>query len=125
MIILIGIEETAIETIRIVKGISDLMNQYKVNMRSLFGKTYKHELLNNLFLHPYTKIEYMERDMMVERRTASKYLNMIVNQGLLKKEKIGNVNYYINVGLVSLFINHTELSNNTPVIESVHNIQST
>ena len=101
------------------------MNQYKVILRPLFEKQYKHELLNNLFFHPYTKIEYMERDMMVERRTASKYLNMIVNQGLLKKEKIGNVNYYINVGLVSLFINHTELSNNTPVIESVHNTQST
>lgn len=125
MFILIGIEETAIETIRLVKGISDLMNQYKVILRPLFEKQYKHELLNNLFFHPYTKIEYMERDMMVERRTASKYLNMIVNQGLLKKEKIGNVNYYINVGLVSLFINHTELSNNTPVIESVHNTQST
>ena len=125
MFILIDIEETAIETIRLVKGISDLMNQYKVILRPLFEKQYKHELLNNLFFHPYTKIEYMERDMMVERRTASKYLNMIVNQGLLKKEKIGNVNYYINVGLVSLFINHTELSNNTPVIESVHNTQST
>ena len=68
-----------------------------------------HNLLNNLFFHPYTKIEFMERDMMVERRTASKYLDMIVNAGLLHKEKIGKVNYYINVGLIDLFLNHAEL----------------
>lgn len=119
LFILKGIEETSIETIRLVKGISNLMNQYKNILRPLFDKQYKHELLNNLFFHPYTKIEFMERDMMVERRTASKYLNMIVDAGLLHKEKIGNVNYYINVGLVNLFLNHSNSDNNFPTIESI------
>ena len=120
LFILKGIEITSIETIRLVKGISELMNQYKSVLRPLFDKQYKHELLNNLFFHPYTKIEFMERDMMVERRTASKYLNMIVEAGLLHKEKIGNVNYYINVGLVNLFLNHSITdNNNTPTIESI------
>ena len=90
LFILKGVEETALETIRLVKGISDLMSQYKIVLRKLFEKQYKHELLNNLFFHPYTKIEYMERDMMVERRTAAKYLDKMVNAGLLHKEKIGN-----------------------------------
>lgn len=120
LFILKGIEITSIETIRLVKGISELMNQYKSVLRPLFDKQYKHELLNNLFFHPYTKIEFMERDMMVERRTASKYLNMIVEAGLLHKEKIGNVNYYINVGLVNLFLNHSITDNNNiPTIESI------
>ena len=120
LFILKGIEITSIETIRLVKGISELMNQYKSVLRPLFDKQYKHELLNNLFFHPYTKIEFMERDMMVERRTASKYLNMIVETGLLHKEKIGNVNYYINVGLVNLFLNHSITDNNNiPTIESI------
>ena len=114
-----GIEETATETISLVKGISDLMNHYKTILRPLFDKQYKHELLNNLFFHPYTKIEFMVRDMMVERR-ASRYLNMIVDAGLLHKEKIGKVNYYINTGLINLFLNHTELpKDNVPMIESV------
>lgn len=126
LFILKGIEETATETIRQVKGISDLMNHYKNILRPLFNKQYKHELLNNLFFHPYTKIEFMERDMMVERRTASKYLDMIVKAGLLHKEKIGKTNYYINIGLINLFLNHVELSkDNAPVIESVsHTIQA-
>ena len=59
LFILKGVEETALETIRLVKGISDLMSQYKIVLRKLFEKQYKHELLNNLFFHPYTKIEYI------------------------------------------------------------------
>lgn len=120
MFILKGVEETAAETIILVKGISDLMNRYKSILRPIFEKTYRHELLNNLFFHPYTKIEYIQRDMLVERKTASKYLNKIVEVGLLQKERIGKVNYYINVGLMDLFLNHNKTSlENTPSIESV------
>lgn len=120
MFILKGVEETAAETIILVKGISDLMNRYKSILRPIFEKTYRHELLNNLFFHPYTKIEYIQRDMLVERKTASKYLNKIVEVGLLQKERIGKVNYYINVGLMDLFLNHNQTSlENTPSIESV------
>lgn len=126
LFILKGIEETATETISLVKGISDLMNNYKYILRPLFDKQYKHELLNNLFFHPYTKIEFMVRDMRVERRTASRYLNMIVNTGLLHKEKIGKVNYYINTGLINLFLNHTQVpKDNVPIIESVSSTMNT
>ena len=95
------------------------MIKYKNILRPIFEKQYKHELLNNLFFHPYTKIEYMEKDMMVERRTASKYLDKIVQTGLLHKEKIGTVNYYINVELIKLFMNHSEAVNDAPTIESI------
>lgn len=117
--ILKGVEETAVETIRLVKGISKLMNDYKAVLRPLFGKQYKHELINNLFFHPYTKIEFMERDLMLNRKTVAKYLDVIVDSGLLRKEKIGRENYYINIQLVDLFINHAELTEDTPVIESI------
>ncbi len=119
MFILKGIEETATETIRLIKGISELMSRYKSILRPLFEKQYKHELINNLFFHPYTKIEFMERDMMVERRTASKYLNKIVDAGLLHKEKIHKENYYINVGLMNLFLNHADIPKEVPLIESI------
>ena len=60
-----GIEETATQTIALIKQISNLMYKYKNKLRPIFGRQYKHELLNNLFFHPYTKIEYMQNDMMV------------------------------------------------------------
>lgn len=111
LFILKGVEETAIETIRLVKSISALMAKYKNILKPLFGKQYKHELLNNLFFHPYTKIEFMERDMLVQRKTAAKYLDTIVSEtGLLKKQKLGRSNYYINTELMELFIFRAENS---------------
>lgn len=102
--VLRGVEETATQTIELVKGISRLMAEYKEKLRPAFGRLYKHELLNNLFFHPYTKIEYVERDMMVTRNTATSYLNKIVDMGLLSKVKMGKSNYYINDQLVDLFV---------------------
>ena len=97
-----GVEETASNAIALVKGISNLMKEYKKSLRPLFGKQYKHELLNNLFFHPYTKIEFVERDMQIGRKTATKYLDMIVNAGLLQKIKLGVSNYYVNIRLMNL-----------------------
>ena len=105
LFVLKGVERTATETISLVKGISRLMAEYKNILRPLFGKQYKHELLNNLFFHPYTKIEFVERDMMVQRKTASKYLDMIVGTGLLQKVKMGTSNYYVNLKLMELLAN--------------------
>lgn len=117
-----GVEETAIETIRLVKSISALMAKYKSILKPLFEKQYKHELINNLFFHPYTKIEFMERDMAVQRKTAAKYLDTIVQEtGLLQKQKLGRSNYYINTELIELFMlrggNDNDVEN---VIESVN-----
>lgn len=105
LFVLKGVERTATETISLVKGISHLMAEYKNILRPLFGKQYKHELLNNLFFHPYTKIEFVERDMMVQRKTASKYHDMIVGTGLLQKVKMGTSNYYVNIKLMELLAN--------------------
>ena len=121
LFILKGVEETAEETIRLIKGMSLLMAEYKNILRPLFGRQYKHELLNNLFYHPYTKIEFIQQDMLVQRKTATKYLDMIVETGLLEKVKIKHTNYYMNVRLIELFMNH-ELpvaDKNIEIIESV------
>lgn len=121
LFILKGVEETAEETIRLIKGMSLLMAEYKNILRPLFGRQYKHELLNNLFYHPYTKIEFIQQDMLVQRKTATKYLDMIVETGLLEKVKIKHTNYYMNVRLIELFMNH-ELpvaDKNIDIIESV------
>ena len=104
-----GIEVTANETVILVQEIKKLMQDYKQKMRPLFGSKYNHELLNNLFRHPYTKIEYIMRDLEVTRQTASKYLDELVDYNLLEKLRIGNSNYYINQQLVDLFINQADL----------------
>ena len=115
LFILKGVEETSIETTAMIKAISKMMADYKAVLKPLFGTTYKHELLNNLFFHPYTKIEFVCNDMGVQRKTGAKYLDMIVGAGLLNKIKIGRENYYINKRLFELFLNHSEAVNTEDV----------
>lgn len=119
-----GVEETAEETIRLIKGISKLMAEYKSILRPLFGRPYKHELLNNLFKHPYTKIEFIQQDLLIQRKTATKYLDMIVETGLLEKVKIKHTNYYMNVRLIELFMNH-QLPTADKNVEMVESVSST
>lgn len=116
-----GVEETSQYTIELINGISTLMQKYKNIIRPQFGKKYKHELLNNLFFHPYTKVDYFMRDMMVARNTATKYLDDIVEMGLLDKVRRGKENYYINTGLVDLFVTKGQYptSDETIVTESL------
>ena len=115
LFILKGVEETSIETTAMIKAISKMMADYKAVLKPLFGTTYKHELLNNLFFHPYTKIEFVCHDMGVQRKTGAKYLDMIVAAGLLNKIMIGRENYYINERLFELFLNYSESVNTEDV----------
>src|SRR5690606_27558188 len=57
-----GVEETAKETIELILNIKDLMLDYKHRLRDNY-KFYSQELLNNLFKHPYTRIEFVVNDL--------------------------------------------------------------
>ena len=98
------------------------MDDYKRIMRPAFGSKYNHDLLNSLFYHPYTKIGHIEVNMQISRQTASRYLEKLVELGLLQKEKMWKENYYINTKLMNLFIEfgQYEISDNDNSIESVH-----
>jgi Fic family protein len=92
----------ALDTISLIAAIRELMGDYKHRIREQY-KFYSQDLLNNLFCHPYTKIEFLERDLGVTRQTASKYLDELSLGGFLFKEKVGNHNFYINEPLFALF----------------------
>ncbi|MEM6801911.1 MAG: Fic/DOC family N-terminal domain-containing protein [Bacteroidota bacterium] len=98
-----SVEKTSFQSIELIKAIRDLMQSYKIQIRSNY-KFYSHELLNNLFKHPYTKIEFVEEELGVSRITAANYLNALAKDGLLLKAKLGKSNYYINESLVSLLV---------------------
>lgn len=96
-----GIEKTSRETIELIIQIKELMMEYKHKLRDNY-KFYSQDLLNNLFKHPYTKIEFIVNDLNVSRITAANYLNKLAEDGILKKERIGTGNYYINEKLFNL-----------------------
>ena len=67
-------------------------------------KFYSQDLINSLFLHPYTKIDFIQRDLQVSRLTAAKYLESLVQGGFVRKQKVGRTNYYINVALNKMLL---------------------
>jgi len=99
-----GVEQTARQTIELIEEIKVLMMNYKHRIRQNLPKIYSQDLLNNLFRHPYTKIEFVMNDLKVTRLTATKYLSQLVERGLLEKQKVGRSNYYINTPLCDLFV---------------------
>ncbi len=101
MYMLDAVEHTARETIAQIKKIRTLMDEYKKLLRTRY-KFYSHELLANLFKHPYTKIEFIQNDLGVSRITASKYLNQLARDGLLRKEKLGLGYYFVNEKLMEI-----------------------
>ena len=119
--ILRGIEETAGETIRLIKEISQLMKGYKHRLREELKSAYSHDLLNCLFFSPYTKVEHVSSRLNISRPTATKYLDAITELGLLTKTKIWRQNYYINTSLVAILA-HGESTPLAPgeLIRTIH-----
>jgi Fic family protein len=101
LFIITGVEQTARETIELILKIKNLMLDYKHRLRDNY-KFYSQDLLNNLFKHPYTKIEFVVADLGVSRLTAANYLNKLAEDKMLQKEKLGTGNYYVNVELINL-----------------------
>ena len=97
-----GIEVTAVQTIELIQNIRILMLDYKHRIRNDLPKIYSQDLLNNLFRHPYTKIEFLQNELQISRLTATKYLNTLVEHNFLTKHVIGKSYYYINQELFQL-----------------------
>jgi len=105
MFMLEGVEQTARQTIVLIEGIKGTMLVFKQKMRTELPKIYSQDLLNNLFRHPYTKIDFVMAELTVSRITATRYLDELIRIGLLDKRKIGRENYYINRALYELLEN--------------------
>lgn len=98
MYMLQAFERTAQQAVATVYAIKAALMDYKQRIRAQH-KFYSQDLINNLFTHPYTKIEFIQSDLGVSRLTAGKYLESLVETGFLQKIRIGRSNYYVNLAL--------------------------
>jgi len=99
-----GVELTAKHTTMLIEQIKSLLQKQKHLIRDNF-KFYSQDLINNIFHHPYTKVQFLENDLQVSKATATRYLDALAEFGLLGKQKLGKENYYLNKELVSLLFN--------------------
>ena len=93
---------TAKSEVQQIKKMRALMQDTTLRLREALPKVYSQELLNNLFRYPYTKIEFVEKDLGVSRITAAKHLDALTAAGFVEKKKIGRSNFYINQPLFAL-----------------------
>jgi Fic family protein len=98
-----AVEQTAGQTITTVQAIKTALFDYKHRIRAGY-KFYSQDLINNLFMHPYTKIEFVQRDLKVSRMTATKYMDALADGGFVQKHKVGRSNYYINAALNAILM---------------------
>jgi len=99
-----AVGQTARQAVQLVGGMRDLMAETKRRMRAELPKLYSQDLLNNLFRHPYTRIEFVQRDLNITRQTAARYLRQLAQVELVREHSQGKHLYFINEPLVQLLV---------------------
>lgn len=97
-----AVEQTSLETIELINNINDLMIKTQDKISGELPKIYSKDLVEILFMHPYTKIEFLIDRLNLHRDTASKYLKELEIIGILKPIKIGRSKYFINLELFDM-----------------------
>ncbi|OLY94482.1 hypothetical protein SAMN05444008_10198 [Cnuella takakiae] len=92
----------ALKQLAIISHELPLLNSRSATIPNKSILIYSQDLLNNLFRHPYTKIEFVVAELQVSRPTATAYLEALVGAGMLQKFRLGKSNYYMNTPLFNL-----------------------
>ncbi len=99
-----AIEETARQTFDQVQAILALMEEIRARVQDQAPAIYSKDLIEVIFRHPYTKIQFVVDAGIAKRQTASSYLQTLAGLGILSEEKIGREKYYINDALLKALV---------------------
>jgi Fic family protein len=103
LFILDAVEQTAIFTRERILAIRNLMAETMEKARKeLPNSVYSKELIELLFLQPYTKTAFVVDAKIASRNIASRYLNELNRIGILDKEKVGKEVIFLNKKLFEL-----------------------
>ena len=97
-----GIEQTSIETIELIENIYELMQKTTQEVKEKLPKIYRKDLIEALFMHPYTKIDFLVDNLGIARQTASRHLKELESIGIIKSIQIKNSKFFINTELFSM-----------------------
>jgi Fic family protein len=101
--ILDAVEQTALFTRERVVQIRFLMDEtLKLAKERLPSHVYSKELIELLFHQPYIKGEALVQAAIAERKTAAVYLKELEKAGIVRGQKIGRENLYLNIRLYDL-----------------------
>ena len=97
-----AIYHTSDYTLTKVNLIIDSLNVTIDKVRENVPDIYKKELVEVLYQQPYCTSNFLEDKLGVVRQTASSHLKKLEAIGVLKLEKVGKENLYLNIDLVKI-----------------------
>ena len=97
-----GVIRTSRLTSEIVTSLRNVMVEYKHRIRDSHPSFYSQDLINVLFSYPYTRIGILKERLGVSYLTARKYLDILAEDNLLEKVRIGRDSYYVNVSMMRI-----------------------
>lgn len=101
-----SIEETAKYTLQKINTINELMDETILYAKeNLANRVYSKELIELLFVQPYTKVKFLVDNNIAKRQTAAEYLQELEQLGVLKSQKVGVENLFLNVKLFEILKN--------------------
>lgn len=95
-----AVESTAQQTFDQVTRIRALMEKVREKVQREAPGVYSKDLVEAIFMHPYTKIQFLVEKGIAKRQTASGYLQTLAGLGVLRESKQGREKYYINDALL-------------------------
>ena len=100
--ILDSIEETSKSALEKIKSIKNLLESTMEGVKAKCPKIYSRELVEIIFEYPYSKIEFLVNRLNINRKTASKYFNILEEQNFLSHVQVGKEKVFINDNLMML-----------------------
>jgi len=94
-----AVESTAQQTFEQVNRILSLMEEVRERVQREAETIYSKDLIELIFMQPYTKIGFLVNTGIAKRQTASRYLQTLAGMGILREELVGREKYYINDAL--------------------------
>ena len=92
-----AVEKTALHTRDKILAIRDLMAEtLQFAKENLPARVYSKDLIELLFHQPYTKVQFLVRAGIAERKTAADYLKALERIGTLQIYRMGKENLYLN-----------------------------
>ena len=97
-----AVRETAEWTLAKVQSICDLADETAERVRTALPKIYSRELVDELFAQPYCRIQNLVDAGIAKRQTASRYLKLLVDLGVLEERISGREKLFVNPVLLTL-----------------------
>ena len=97
-----AVRETTDWTLAKIEAIRNLAEITAPDVSEKLPKVYSRELVDEIFVRPYCRIENLVQAGVAKRQTASRYLKLLQEMGVLEERKVGREKLFVHPKLLSL-----------------------